>query len=111
MPDTISPPVTTTRLVLLHPADNVLIATGNLAAGTLVDIEGQQVRLPRAIALGHKVARQRLATGDKVLRYGISIGTMTQGTEAGEHVHVHNLASDYIPSHDRAVLRSKGAPQ
>lgn len=96
-------------LILLHPADNVLICAANLAAGTRVDIDGVAVVMPGDVMLGHKVARRALAAGEKVLRYGIAIGTMTHDVAPGAHVHRHNLASDYIPSHDRAVLRATGA--
>lgn len=98
-------------LILLHPADNVLICAANLVAGTEVPIDGGIIRIAADVMLGHKVARQALATGDKVLRHGVAIGTITQDAAAGEHVHIHNLASDYIPSHDRAVLRAAGAPR
>lgn len=92
-------------LILLHPDDNILICATAMDAGDPMDIDGRPCRTATAIPVGHKVARHALKAGDKVLRYGIAIGTMTAPAAPGEHVHRHNLASDYIPSHDRAVLR------
>lgn len=87
------------RLILLSPADNCLIAAARLAAGTQVDIEGERVTLAKTIELGHKVARRELAKDDKVLRYGASIGHVTATVARGEHLHTHNLASDYLPTY------------
>jgi hypothetical protein len=39
---------------------------------------------------------QAIAQGEKVLKYGLPIGSATRDIEAGEHVHVQNLKSDYI---------------
>lgn len=98
-------------LILLHPDDNILICAAAIAAGGLVEIDGRACRVSADVPVGHKVARRPLRAGDKVLRYGIAIGTMTADAAPGEHVHRHNLASDYIPSHDRAVLRGKETGQ
>lgn len=98
-------------LILLHPDDNILICAAPINAGALVEIDGRACRVATDIPVGHKVARRVLQVGEKVLRYGIAIGTMTAAAAPGEHVHRHNLASDYIPSHDRAVLRAGESEQ
>jgi hypothetical protein len=92
--------------LLLHPRDNVLICTRDARAGTSVDIDGDRHVLSRDIALGHKIARVALKAGDTALRYGVPIGTMTAATAPGEHVHSHNLASDYLPAHGREAVRN-----
>ena len=87
------------RLLLTHPQDNCLIACAPLAAGTrLLTADGELV-LPAAVALGHKVARHALRNGEQVLRYGAVIGSVTADVAAGEHLHTHNLRSDYLPTH------------
>ena len=54
---------------------------------------------------GHKVARNAITSGSKILRYGLSIGSATEDIAAGSHVHTHNIKSDYLASHHRdAVL-------
>ncbi|WP_429303963.1 UxaA family hydrolase [Paraburkholderia sp. GAS199] len=90
---------TDARLILLSPADNCLIAAARLEAGTQVQIEGERVTLARTIELGHKVARRELAKDDKVLRYGAVIGHVTGPVARGEHLHTHNLESDYLPTY------------
>jgi len=86
-------------LLLMAPEDNCLIARIDLAAGSLVAIDGLPVALRDGVRLGHKVARRNLAPGDKVLRYGAIIGTATAAIPAGAHIHTHNLASDYLPTY------------
>lgn len=85
-------------LLLMSPEDNCLIARTALASGDVVAIDGLPVTLAQDIQIGHKVARRALAVGDKVLRYGALIGSITAPVAIGEHIHTHNLASDYIPT-------------
>lgn len=95
--------------ILLHPDDNILVCRRSVGAGEHVDIEGHAVALTNAVELGHKIARYDLRAGDKVLRYGCPIGSMTQSVSMGGHVHGHNLASDYIPSHGRDAVHIDGS--
>ena len=94
-----SPSNTDTRLILLSPQDNCLIAGARLEAGTQVEIEGERVTLAKTIELGHKVARRALVKDEKVLRYGAVIGHVTEGVARGAHLHTHNLESDYLPTY------------
>ncbi|MDR5754455.1 MULTISPECIES: UxaA family hydrolase [unclassified Caballeronia] len=87
------------RLILLSPEDNCLIAGARLAAGEAVLIDGESVVLARAVDLAHKIARCALVVDQKVLRYGAVIGHVTHDVAKGEHLHTHNLASDYLPTY------------
>lgn len=87
------------RLVLLSPADNCLIACSHLPAGTAVQLEGGSVRLATDIGLGHKLARHAIAAGDKVRKYDAVIGSLHAPVAPGEHIHTHNLDSDYTPTY------------
>lgn len=97
MPSTAAP--TVSRLLLMSPDDNCLIARTPLAGGETLEIDGVAVVLAETIPLGYKVARHALQCGDKVLRYGALIGTVTQAVKPGGLLHTHNLASDYIPTY------------
>jgi altronate dehydratase small subunit len=90
---------TDARLILQSPQDNCLIAGARLAAGERVEIEGVVVTLTKTIDLGHKVARRALRTDEKVLRYGAVIGHVTSDVQPGDHLHTHNLESDYLPTY------------
>ena len=97
------------RLLRLSPRDNVCAATASLARGTTLCFEGRTLVLADDVPLGHKVAVRPIARGEKVLKYGASIGTALVAIAAGEHVHVHNLASDYLPPAGRAGSLGTGA--
>lgn len=85
----------------LNAADNVLICCQPLENKESVSINGLAYEISKDIDVGHKVAKQELKKGDKVIRYGVPIGSATKDIAIGEHVHIHNMKSDYIPSHTR----------
>jgi hypothetical protein len=90
-------------VILLHPDDNVLVCRADVAAGQLLRIDGSDVPARTAVGVGHKIARRNLAVGDRVSKYGALIGSMTASVVAGEHIHLHNMKSDYIATHTRDV--------
>ena len=90
-----------TKFILLHPQDNVLVCCQQAKAGELIGIEQEKLVLLNDMDLGHKVSRSPLAQGDKIIKYGVSIGSALQDINAGDHVHLHNMKSDYIPAHTR----------
>jgi altronate dehydratase len=85
-------------VIRLHPADNLVIALQDLAAGSAVsDISAP---LPGPVPRGHKIAVRPIAKGEQVIRYGQIIGQATEDVPAGAHIHSHNLgmgphSSDY----------------
>lgn len=91
-------PETDPRLLRLDPRDNVLTLTVPLAAGTVLTIHGRAITLSCDLALGHKLAACDLPRGGKVIKYGAPIGSTTADVGVGEHVHTHNLRSDYLPT-------------
>ncbi|PHY19964.1 UxaA family hydrolase [Caulobacter sp. BP25] len=88
-------------MVLLHPDDNILVLAAPIRAGQTLQINGQSIVAASDVAVGHKIARRALSIGEKVLKYGAPIGSMTAPAEPAEHVHMHNMKSDYIASHTR----------
>jgi hypothetical protein len=100
------------RLLRLAPADNVAVAVGALQAGQTAWLDGAPVPLLDPICAGHKVAIAAIAQGQKVFKYGCPIGSATQAIRVGQHVHVHNLKSDYLPTFTRGrVETSSEEPQ
>ncbi|WP_306117648.1 MULTISPECIES: UxaA family hydrolase [unclassified Roseitalea] len=90
---------TDNRLLLLAPQDNVYVLRDQIEAGETIMVEGRRIAVPRRIGLGHKLARAAIAPGDKVLKYGAPIGSATAPIGLGEHVHTHNVKSDYTPTY------------
>jgi altronate hydrolase len=81
--------------IQLHPKDNVVVALKDLQAGETIDFNKQKILLLNNIPFGHKLAIQTIAAGEKVLKYGLPIGSATQNIAIGEHVHTQNLQTDY----------------
>ena len=94
----------TARLILLHPDDNVLVCAAPVVTGERIAIDGEAIAAIESVAVGHKLARRDLAAGDKVVKYGAPIGSMTAPAKAGAWVHMHNMKSDYIASHTRTTI-------
>ncbi|MHB2168911.1 UxaA family hydrolase [Alsobacter sp. R-9] len=98
---------TDSRLILLDPRDNVFVLRGRMAAGETVSVEGARVAVPADLPMAHKIARRPIAAGETVLKYGAPIGVATAAIAVGEHVHVHNIRSDYTPTY--TIATAKGA--
>lgn len=90
------------QLICLNPNDNVAVALCDLKAGQEVTLmDGRALTLLEDIDFGHKVSVCDIPQGEKVLKYGLPIGSATRNIAAGEHVHVQNIKSDYIWRPDR----------
>ena len=85
----VTPQFIRTAALRLNANDDVVIATRELSAGTLVAAEGVTSR--ERIPSGHKMATRAIAVGDPVRRYNQIIGFATRPIAPGQHVHVHNI--------------------
>jgi hypothetical protein len=92
-------------LLRISPDDNVLVAVRTLEPGTMLEIDGSTIPLKAGIGLGHKLAARDIAPGEKIIKYGVPIGSATMAIPAGGHIHLHNMKSDYLPTY----LRGKGS--
>ena len=80
-------------VVLLHPADNVCVATRPLAAGTRLSAGAHTVELTGPVQLGHKIALHAISQGERIYKYGQTIGFASQSIAAGDWIHSHNLTA------------------
>lgn len=81
--------MTSSPLIRLHPADNVLIARDSLTLGQAVP--GHDLRIRAQVPAGHKIAARWIARGEAVRKYDVIIGVAGRDIEAGDHVHTHNV--------------------
>ena len=94
-----NPAETAALLLQLDPMDNVGVLTQSVSAGTSLHVGGKEITLETGLELGHKLALRDIAAGEKVLKYGCAIGSAVTEIRTGEHVHLHNIKSDYLPTH------------
>ncbi|MEX2262033.1 MAG: altronate dehydratase family protein [Bryobacteraceae bacterium] len=85
-------PTAENSAIRLTPADNIAVARVPLSPGMELRIEGLALTVRDNVPAGHKVALQRIPSGETVRRYGQSIGTAKVNIEPGRHIHTHNLA-------------------
>lgn len=88
----------------IHPGDNVGVAVRPLASGTAVRCGPVSFTLSQALPLGAKVALRPLKAGDKVVKFGEPIGSMTADAAVGDYIHTHNLESDYLHTYAEGEL-------
>ncbi len=75
----------------IHPDDMVAVALKPLAAGAVLDVDGQTVALKEDIPQGHKFALTAIHMGSPVIKYGSSIGVAKEEIAPGSWVHIHNV--------------------
>lgn len=83
----------------LHPDDNVFVLIRGLTAGEELTIDGAAYSFEQDLSLGHKIAATDIAEGGKVLKYGMTIGVASKPIQRGDHVHLHNLESEYTATY------------
>jgi SAF domain len=87
------------RLLLLSPLDNVFVLRDQVEAGERVLVEGQPILMPSRLGLGQKIARVSVNESVPIIKYGAPIGLTTSAIQIGDHVHLHNLKSQYTPTY------------
>jgi hypothetical protein len=88
-------------LLRLHEADNVGVCCRDIEQGERLLIAQIELVAGEPVGLGHKLALRTLAIGEKVVKYGMPIGSVTRAIPAGGWVHIHNMIGDFLPAHHR----------
>lgn len=94
----------------IHHEDNVGTLLEDVAAGESVSHLGegaaQSVHALEAMKTGHKIALRSIASGEAIIKYGLTIGIATIPIEPGGWVHLHNCASRYDQKSSRLDIHS-----
>ena len=86
------PPKPDNSVIHLHESDNIAVARLTLPEKHAFRVNGYSLATRGPVPMGHKVALRRIEAGDKIIRYGQTMGTAKAVIEAGDHVHTHNVA-------------------
>lgn len=79
------------KLIKVHPSDNVLVALINLEKGEQISFEDSQIILTSDVKAKHKIAAQKFIAGDRVIMYGVLVGTANSTIEKGEVLTTANV--------------------
>lgn len=77
--------------IKINDKDNVAVALTDLVKDTQVKIEDKTIVLKENINRGHKFALRDLQKEDRVIKYGMVIGILTQDVQQGSTIHTSNL--------------------
>ena len=81
--------------LVVDKKDNVATALRQLEKGDSigVEVEGSVVTvvLRQPIPFGHKFSLKDIERGERIIKYGETIGQATERINKGEHVHIHNV--------------------
>jgi hypothetical protein len=89
--------------VIMAVADSVAIALDDLVPGDRVRIRTLhqeifgELEVSAPVPYGHKLSVQPVSKGSEVIKNGEIIGIASQSIGKGEHVHIHNIVSMYVP--------------
>jgi altronate dehydratase small subunit len=92
--------MTAPNAIRLSGQDNVGVAVRDIAAGGEVEVADLKLTATEPVPLGHKIALRLIRTGEKILKFGVPVGSATSDIPAGSHVHMHNVKSDYLNNRD-----------
>ena len=81
--------------LMISDKDNVATSLANAESGATVQVRlGKEVKSIKAlekIPFGFKIAVTDITRGDKIVKYGESIGIASVDIKQGQLVHVHNI--------------------
>lgn len=79
------------KVLKVHPSDNVVVALATLQPGETLSFQGTTYTFTQQIPAKHKFAAEDLPEGAAVMMYGVLVGHTTELVRQGECLTVQNL--------------------
>ena len=79
------------KIIKVHPEDNIAVALTNLTADEELKFEGDRIRIVSEVKSKHKVALKKFENGDRVIMYGVLVGTANRTIKRGEVLTIENV--------------------
>jgi altronate hydrolase len=80
-----------TKVLKVHPNDNVIVALQNLQRGETVQLNGSSYQMQEDIPAKHKFTAIELNEGDAVTMYGVLVGRAKKHIATGSRISTENL--------------------
>ena len=71
------------KLIKVNASDNVAVALVNLKAGDVISFEGEAIKVLSNTKSKHKIALEKFSSGDRIIMYGVLVGTANGVIEKG----------------------------
>ena len=100
------------KAIIMAVADSVAIALDDLVPGDRVRIRSLlqeilgELEVSDSVTYGHKLSVKPIAKGSEVIKSSEVIGIASQSISRGEHVHIHNIVSLYVPPPRTKALKT-----
>src|SRR5690606_21974780 len=91
------------RLLQIHPNDNLLVALSDLPKDMIIQHGAIELILKDDIHAKHKFNLTDLKAGDKVIMYGVVVGTVTEDLAAGTRISTLNTKHAASPYDYRGI--------
>jgi altronate hydrolase len=85
------------RVLKVHASDNVVVALHNLQKGETIRYQGKEQVLADDINAKHKFFEHDMQPGEKVIMYGVLVGTVQQFIPAGGLMTTENVTHAAFP--------------
>ena len=79
------------KIIKVNSADNVAVALINLKAGEIVNFEGKEIHVLSNTKSKHKISLERFESGDRIIMYGVLVGTANGSIEKGAVLTINNV--------------------
>ncbi|WP_029034417.1 UxaA family hydrolase [Salinimicrobium terrae] len=99
-----------TKIIKVHPGDNVAVALANLWKDETLQFEGTEIEVLTDVEAKHKISLVDLAVGDKIYMYGVLVGTATVPVRKGEVLTVDNVKHQAEQAHQKTETTGWNTP-
>ncbi|MFD0990160.1 UxaA family hydrolase [Mariniflexile jejuense] len=79
------------KIMKVNASDNVAVALVNLTAGEIISFEGEDVKVLSDTKSKHKIALQKFESGDRIIMYGVLVGSANGVIEKGDVLTTENV--------------------
>ncbi len=80
-----------TKILKIHPSDNVYVALADLKAGEQVSYNGSSTTLAENIPAKHKFVMNAMPANSEIIMYGVLVGKAVQPIVAGGSINTGNV--------------------
>jgi len=79
------------KLIKVNSTDNVAVALINLKAGDVIPFEGEDINILSDTKSKHKIALEKFESGDRIIMYGVLVGSANGVIEKGDVLTTENV--------------------